>query len=73
MKLFQKQKRGEVRGSTFSSPFQLSYGLLSQDGAISTAKWMIKGLIPDYIPNGVPILQYADDTILCMKDDEDTT
>jgi hypothetical protein len=25
------------------------------------------------IPNGVAVLQYADDTILCMEEDADTT
>jgi hypothetical protein len=33
----------------------------------------VRGLVPEYIPNGVAILQYADDTILCMEDDEDTS
>ena len=30
---------------------------------------LIKGLVPEYIPNGVALLQYADDTILCIQDD----
>ena len=30
---------------------------------------MIAGLISDIVPNGVAILQYADDTILYLKDD----
>jgi hypothetical protein len=29
-------------------------------------------LIPEYVNKGVAILQYADDTILCMKDDAET-
>ena len=29
---------------------------------------LIEGLVPDYIPKGVAILQYADDTIICLKD-----
>lgn len=28
---------------------------------------ILKGLVLEYIPNGVAILQYADDTILCLK------
>jgi hypothetical protein len=32
---------------------------------------LIKGLIREYIKDGVAILQYADDTILCMEDDEE--
>lgn len=31
----------------------------------------ITGLIPNYISNGVAILQYADHTILCLQDDEE--
>lgn len=30
---------------------------------------LIKGLVPEYVTNGVAILQYADDTILCLQDD----
>lgn len=32
---------------------------------------LFKGLASDLIPNGVPILQYADDTVLCIEDDID--
>ena len=28
-------------------------------------------MVSEYIKNGVTILQYADDTILCLKDDEE--
>jgi hypothetical protein len=27
--------------------------------------------VPEYIENGVAILQYADDTILCLQDDKE--
>ena len=30
---------------------------------------LIYGLAENLIPNGVAILQYADDTIICLKDD----
>jgi hypothetical protein len=30
---------------------------------------LIKGLVPNYIEHGVAILQYADDTILCVEDE----
>jgi hypothetical protein len=33
---------------------------------------LIKGLVPELVRGGVAILQYADDTILCMEDDVDT-
>jgi hypothetical protein len=29
---------------------------------------LITGLVPDYVENGIAILQYADDTILCIQD-----
>jgi len=32
---------------------------------------LIKGLVPEYIKNGVAVLQYADDTILCIQDDKE--
>ena len=32
---------------------------------------LIRGLIPEYIQNGVALLQFADDTILCLQDDLD--
>ncbi|CAN6252305.1 unnamed protein product [Urochloa humidicola] len=32
---------------------------------------LIKGLVPEYVPNGVAILQYADDTILCLQDNNE--
>lgn len=32
---------------------------------------MIKDLVPEYVENGVFILQYADDTILCLQDDRE--
>jgi hypothetical protein len=30
---------------------------------------LIKGLAKEYVPQGVAVLQYAEDTILCLKDD----
>jgi len=38
---------------------------------LAQSKKLIKELIPKYINNGVPILQYADDTILCIQDDKE--
>ena len=32
---------------------------------------MITGLASDLIPDGVAVLQYADDTIICLEDDVD--
>jgi hypothetical protein len=39
---------------------------------IAQRNGLVRGLAPEYIPNGIAILQYADDTILCLDDDEDT-
>ena len=33
---------------------------------------LIQGLIPEYMENGIAILQYADDTILCLQDEDDS-
>ena len=33
---------------------------------------LIQGLIPEYVENGIAILQYADDTILCLQDEDDS-
>jgi hypothetical protein len=30
---------------------------------------LIKGLVPEYVANGLAILQYVDDTILCMEEE----
>ena len=38
---------------------------------LAQSKKLIKELIPKYINNGVPILQYADGTILCIQDDKE--
>ena len=32
---------------------------------------LITGLASDLIPEGVAVLQYADDTIICLEDDID--
>ena len=32
---------------------------------------MIEGLVPEYVPKGVAILQYTDDTIICLQDTQD--
>lgn len=33
---------------------------------------LVKGLVPEYIEHGLAIRQYADDTILCMQDDDES-
>jgi hypothetical protein len=34
-------------------------------------KKLITGLVLEYMENGIAILQYADDTILCIQDNKD--
>jgi hypothetical protein len=33
---------------------------------------MITGLADNLVPGGIAILQYADDTIICIKDDTES-
>ena len=40
-----------------------------QNGASSTKNGLITGLAPELVENGVAILQYADDTVLCIEHD----
>ena len=32
---------------------------------------LVKGPVPEYVENGITFLQYADDIILCLNDDEE--
>jgi mannosylglycoprotein endo-beta-mannosidase len=48
--------------------FNLAADCLAKMVQTTQNNGLIKGLIHDVIPNGVAILQYADDTILCMED-----
>jgi hypothetical protein len=38
---------------------------------MAQVKGMIEGLAPEYVPKGVAILQYTDDTIICLRDSLD--
>ena len=49
--------------------FNIAVDTLSKMIALAQSNKLITGLIPEYIENGVVILQYADDTILCLEDD----
>jgi hypothetical protein len=53
--------------------FNLAADCLAKRVQTTQQSKIIRGLVPEYIPKGVAILQYTDDTILCMEDDEDTT
>jgi hypothetical protein len=42
---------------------------LSKMVCLGQQNHLVTGLIPHLIPRGVVILQYADDTIMCLEDD----
>jgi hypothetical protein len=67
-----KSGRGVRQGDPLS-PFLFNIATDSLSKMINLAQRnnLIKGLVPEYIENGVAVLQYADDTILCMQDDKE--
>jgi hypothetical protein len=68
-----KSKKGVRQGDPLSPLlFNLAADCLAKMVHLAQENNLIKGLIPDIIPRGVAILQYADDTILCMDDEVET-
>jgi hypothetical protein len=68
-----KSRKGVRQGDPLSPLlFNLAVDCLAKMVQIAQENTLIKGLISDIIPKGVAILQYADDTILCMEDDTET-
>jgi hypothetical protein len=69
-----KSKKGVRQGDPLSPlMFNLAADCLAKMIHNAQDNSLIKGLVSDLIPNGVAVLQYADDTILCMEEDADTT
>jgi hypothetical protein len=69
-----KSRKGVRQGDPLSPLlFNLAADCLAKMIQTPQNNGLIKGLISDYIENGVAILQYADDTILCMDEEGDTT
>ena len=65
---FQSSK-GVRQGDPFSpSLFNLAADCLTKMVIKAQQNGLFKGLASDLIPNGVAILQYADDMILCFED-----
>jgi hypothetical protein len=64
--------RGVRQGDPLS-PFLFNIAVDSLAKMISLAQRnnLITGLVPNYIEHGVAILQYADDTILCLQDNKE--
>ena len=48
--------------------FNIAADTLAKMVTLAQENGLIEGLVPDYIPKGVAILQYADDTIISLKD-----
>jgi hypothetical protein len=68
-----KSRKGVRQGDPLSPLlFNLAADCLAKMVQIAQENTLIKGLIADLIPKGVAILQYADDTILCLEDDTET-
>jgi hypothetical protein len=68
-----KSGKGVRQGDPLSPLlFNLAADSLAKMVQIAQRNGLVRGLAPEYIPNGIAILQYADDTILCLDDDEDT-
>ena len=51
--------------------FNIAADTLAKMVSLAQKNKLIQGLVPEYIEDGVTILQYADDTILCLKDDRE--
>jgi hypothetical protein len=67
-----KSRKGVRQGDPLSPLlFNLAADGLAKMIQTTQRNGLIKGLIREYIKDGVDILQYADDTILCMEDDEE--
>jgi hypothetical protein len=68
-----KSRKGVRQGDPLSPLlFNLAADCLAKMVQIAHGNNLVKGLIPNIIPRGVAILQYADDTIMCMEDDLET-
>ena len=64
-----KSGKGVRQGDPLS-PLLFSVAADTLDKMIEMAQRhsLVQGLVPEYIENGLAILQYVDDTILCMED-----
>jgi hypothetical protein len=67
-----KSDRGVRQGDPLSPfLFNIATDTLAKMISLAQSNNLIKGLVPEYIKNGVTVLQYADDTILCIQDDKE--
>jgi len=69
-----KSGKGVRQGDPLSPLlFNLAANALAKMVQLGQKSQMIQGLIPEYFEGGLVLLQYADDTILCIQDDIETT
>ena len=67
-----KSGRGVRQGDPLSPfLFNLIADSLAKMISLTQNNKLITGLVPKFIESGVAILQYADDTILCLQDDKE--
>ena len=67
-----KSGRGVRQGDPLSPfLFNIAADSLAKMMNLAQESKLITGLVPEYVENGVAILQYADDTILCIQDDKE--
>jgi hypothetical protein len=67
-----KSGRGVRQGDPLSPfLFKIAADTLAKMISLTQSNNLIKGLVPEYIENGVAVLQYADDTIPCIQDDKE--
>lgn len=48
--------------------FNIAADTLTKMVNMAQENGLVEGLVPEYIPKGVAILQHADDTIICLQD-----
>jgi hypothetical protein len=67
-----KSDRGVRQGDPLSPfLFNLAADSLAKMISLAQKNKLITGLVPEYIENGVAILQYVDDTIISLHDDKE--
>jgi hypothetical protein len=67
-----KSGRGVRQGDPLSPfLFNIVADTLAKMISLAQSNKLIEGLVPEYIDNGVAVLQYADDTILCIQDNKE--
>jgi hypothetical protein len=67
-----KSGRGVRQGDPLSPfLFNIAVDTLAKMINLAQRNNLIKGLVSEYIENGIAVLQYADDTILCIQDNKE--